>query len=148
MKIVLTTLFILLGLTTKLQAQNHLYGPSISYQYQKGSILKTGVYYATEVTNTNILKLDATANFTFVQRKSTVIPELAVTYYSDMYYIGAFGRAELTPYTISPKVGVSLFTLFEIDLGYGFSIADKPKYKPLRGFTTSIRFNIPLNEVL
>lgn len=148
MKIVLTTLFILLGLTTKLEAQNHLYGPSVSYQYQKGSILKTGVYYATDFRSTNILKLDATANLTWIQNKYAVIPELAVTYYSDMYYIGVFGRTELTPYTISPKVGFSFFTLFEIDFGYGFSISDKVNYKPINGFTTSIRFNIPVNGLL
>lgn len=148
MKIALSLLCLFLGLSTKLQAQNSLMGPSISYQYQKGSILKTGAYYATELNAGHILKVDATANFTWIQNQYTVIPELAVTYYTEMYYVGAFSRAELTPYTISPKVGLSLFTFFEVDLGYGFPIADKTGYRPIKGFTTSIRFNIPLNMKL
>ncbi|MDM1347626.1 hypothetical protein HX071_14995 [Myroides marinus] len=145
MRIILIFVCLLIG-TSTLQAQNSLWGPSVSYQYQKGSIVKVGGYYATEINNTNILKIDATANFTWTQGKYAVIPEVAVAYYSDMYYIGAFGRAEITPYTITPKVGLSLFTLFEVDLGYGLPIADKTDYRPIKGFTTSIRFNIPINS--
>lgn len=148
MKIALILLCLCLGLTTKLQAQNSLIGPSMSYQYQKGSILKTGAYYATELNAGHILKVDATANFTWIQNQFAVVPELAVTYYTEMYYVGAFGRAEFTPYTISPKVGLTLFTFFEVDLGYGFPLATKTGYRPIKGFTTSIRFNIPFNMKL
>lgn len=144
-KIIGLLLALFLGNTAQLQAQEHFIGPSVSYQYQKGSILKTGIYYASSLNTDHIIKLDATANFTWIQNKYAVIPELAATYYSEMYYIGFFGRAELTPYTVSPKVGLSLFTFFEIDLGYGFPLADKTDYRPIKGFTTSIRFNIPLN---
>lgn len=118
----------------------------MSYQYQKGSIVKVGGYYATEIISKHILKVDATANFTWTQSKYTVIPEVAVAYYTDMYYIGAFGRAEITPYTITPKVGLSFLTFIEVDLGYGFPIGDKADYRPIKGFTTSVRFNIPINS--
>ena len=144
-KIIGLLLALFLCNTAQLQAQEHFIGPSVSYQYQKGSILKTGIYYASSFNTDHIIKLDATANFTWIQNKYALIPELAATYYSEMYYIGFFGRAELTPYTVSPKVGLSLFTFFEIDLGYGFPLADKTDYRPIKGFTTSIRFNIPLN---
>jgi hypothetical protein len=145
MRIILIFICLLIG-TLTLQAQNSLWGPSVSYQYQKGSIVKVGGYYATEIISKHILKVDASANFTWTQGKYTVIPEVAVAYYSDMYYIGAFGRTEITPYTITPKVGLSLFTLFEVDLGYGLPIADKTGYRPIKGFTTSVRFNIPINS--
>ncbi|WP_010251352.1 hypothetical protein [Myroides injenensis] len=145
MRIILITLLLLLGLTTKLHAQSHLFGPSVSYQYQKGSIVKTGIYYATAATPTNVFKIDGTANFTWVQDKYTVIPEIALAYYTDMYFIGAFGRAEVTPYTLTPKVGVTLLTFVELDLGYGFPIADKSNYRPIKGFTASLRFNFPIN---
>lgn len=144
----LSVLFFIVCFTSKLNAQNHLFGPSVSYQYQKGSILKTGIYYAKDIRPKNILKVDATANFTWIQNEYLVIPELAVTYYSDMHYIGIFGRTELTPYTVSPKVGLSLFTLIEIDFGYGISTFEKTNYRPIQGFSTSIRFNIPINNLL
>jgi hypothetical protein len=150
MKIALTTVCLLLGLAIapKLQAQSSLFGPTISYQYQKGSILKTGAYYATEVNTKNILKVDATANFTWIQNKSSVIPEIATTYYSAMYILGLLGRAELTPYTVTPKVGFTILTLLELDFGYGFAISDKKNYSPIKGFATSLRFNIPINSPL
>jgi len=134
-----------LGYFSNAQAQNSIFGPSISYQYQKGSTLKTGAYFATSVTDSHILKLDATANFTWMQEKFAVIPEVAGTYYSNLAIIGLFGRAELTPYTVTPKIGVSLATLIELDFGYGFPISDKSNYRPIKGFTTSLRFNIPIN---
>ncbi|MFD2556340.1 hypothetical protein [Sphingobacterium tabacisoli] len=150
MKIALTAICVLLGLmiAPKLQAQNSLFGPSISYQYQKGSILKTGVYYCSEINTKNLFKIDATANFSWIQNKSTVIPEVAGTYYSAMYIIGLLGRAEFTPYTITPKVGFTILTLLELDFGYGFAISDKKNYSPIKGFATSLRFNIPINSRL
>lgn len=148
MRFTLIALYLLLASATKLQAQNHLLGPSVSYQYQKGSILKTGVYYAANIASQNILKIDATANFSWIQNKHAVIPEVAATYYADMYLLGVFGRTEITPYTVSPKVGFTLLTLIELDFGYGFSINNKPNYRPIKGFTTALRFNIPLNSLL
>ncbi|MDR2221684.1 MAG: hypothetical protein LBE34_02980 [Flavobacteriaceae bacterium] len=112
----------------------------------KGKYCKTGGYYATEIALDKFIKIDATANFTWIQNKYAVIPEAAFTYYSTMYYIASFGRAEITPYTITPKVGLSFLTFIEVDLGYGLPIADKADYRPIKGFTTSIRFNIPINS--
>ncbi|ERJ58727.1 hypothetical protein [Sphingobacterium paucimobilis] len=150
MKIALTTLCLLLGIAISphVQAQSYLLGPTVSYQYQKGSILKTGVYYATSINTRNILKLDATANFTWIQNKHAVIPEVAATFYSDMYILGLFARTEFTPYTVTPKIGISALTVLELDFGYGFPMANKTNYRPIKGFTTSLRFNIPLNSSL
>ncbi|MCY4778784.1 hypothetical protein ORI89_03910 [Sphingobacterium sp. UT-1RO-CII-1] len=148
MRITLIALCLLLAAATKLQAQDYIFGPSVSYQYQKGSVLKTGVYYASSINTKHILKLDATVNFTWIQKKHTIIPELAATYYTDIYILGAFARTEFTPYTISPKVGLSILTLIELDFGYGFPISDKKDFRPIKGFTTSLRFNIPINSLL
>ncbi len=148
MKIVLSILFLFLGIDTKMQAQNHLFGPSFSYQYQNRSMLKTGIYYATELNLNHIVKVDATANFTWMKNNFVVIPEVAATYYSEMYYIGLFGRTELTPYTLMPKVGLSFATFIELDLGYGFPLANKGELGSIRGFTTSLRLSIPINTKL
>ena len=143
-----TTLFLLclfLGITSQIQAQEHLFGPTLSYQYQNRSMFKTGAYFATELNHKHIVKIDATANFTWIEDNFIVIPEVAAAYYSEMYYIGLFGRAELTPYTLTPKIGLSFATFIELDLGYGLPLANKGDFNPIRGFTTSLRLNIPIN---
>jgi hypothetical protein len=130
------------------KAQEVLYGPTLSYQYQKGSAVKTGGYFAFAFLGENILKTDITANFTWTQKKFAIIPELAFSFYPQSWVVAPFVRAELTPYTLTPKVGVTLATLLDLDFGYGLSITDKQDYLPLKGFAVSLRFNIPLNYKL
>ncbi|WP_294348008.1 hypothetical protein [Sphingobacterium sp.] len=137
--------FILLALIGRVRAQDYLIGPTLSYQFQKGSIIKSGAYFAFPLVGDHILRADATANFTWTQKKFAVIPEAAITYYPQTYVLTPFLRTELSPYTITPKVGLSLATLLDIDLGYGFSINDKKDYNPIKGFAVSLRFSIPLN---
>ena len=136
---------ILLTFGSSIKAQDHLIGPTLSYQFQKGSIIKTGAYFAFPFIGDHILRADATANFTWTQKKFAVIPEAAITYYPQTYVLTPFVRAEVTPYTLTPKLGVSLATLLDLDLGYGFSINDKKDYRPMKGFAVSLRFSIPLN---
>ncbi|WP_219929423.1 hypothetical protein [Sphingobacterium athyrii] len=138
-------MIILLAFGKKAAAQDHLIGPTLSYQFQKGSIIKTGAYFAFPFLGDNILRADVTANFTWTQKKFAVIPEGAITYYPQTYVLTPFVRAEVTPYTFTPKLGVSLATLLDIDFGYGFSIKDKADYRPMKGFAVSLRFSIPLN---
>ncbi|WP_312789705.1 hypothetical protein [Sphingobacterium sp.] len=137
--------FILLILIKGVRAQDHLIGPTLSYQFQKGSIVKTGAYFAFPFIGDHILRADATANFTWTQKKFAVIPEAAITYYPQTYVLTPFVRTEVTPYTVTPKLGVSLATLLDLDFGYGFSINDKKNYRPMKGFAVSLRFSIPLN---
>ncbi len=136
---------ILLTLGCSVKAQDYLIGPTLSYQFQKGSIIKTGAYFAFPFIGDHILRADATANFTWTQKKFAVIPEAAITYYPQTYVLTPFLRTEVTPYTITPKLGISLATLLDLDFGYGFSINDKKDYRPMKGFTVSLRFSIPLN---
>jgi len=148
LQLALIALCLFLGTTAKIQAQESLFGPSLSYQFQNRSMFKAGLYYATSLNSSHIIKVDATANLTWVENKFVVIPEVAGTYYSEMYYIGLFGRTELTPYTVTPKVGLSFATFVELDFGYGISIANKGNLHPIEGFTTSLRFNFPINTKL
>ncbi|MGJ1316708.1 hypothetical protein ACR78R_29400, partial [Sphingobacterium multivorum] len=56
-----------------------------------------------------------------------------------------FVKAELTPYTITPKVGASLFSIVDLGIGYGFDYNTKKNFKPIDGITVSVGVNIPLN---
>lgn len=145
----LTIVFALTILFCKFtQAQDILYGPTVSYQYQKGSIVKAGGYFIYSFDGDDIIRTDVTANFSWLQNKYATIPELALTYIPGTFVIAPFVRSEITPYTVTPKLGLTIITLFDIDFGYGFPIHDKPDYRAIKGFAASLRFSFPLNYVL
>lgn len=147
-KKVFVILFVMLSMLS-VKGQDFIYGPTLSYQYQKGSAVKIGGNVMTGVGFNNILRADITGNLTWMQGKFAVIPEVAFSYYfgssEKVNLFPFFVRAEVTPFTVVPKVGISVLTLFDIDLGYGFSIRDKKDYLPIKGFTGSVRFSLPLN---
>lgn len=135
-------------LTFSVRAQ-FIYGPTASYQYQKGSAIKVGAYAMTDVSINALLRADLTGNLTWTQGKFAVIPELAVSYYwgspNGYFLIPLFVRTEVTPYTVVPKLGISFLTVVDLDFGYAVSTRDKKDYLPIKGFTGSVRFSFPLN---
>ncbi|UIR55801.1 hypothetical protein LZQ00_16235 [Sphingobacterium sp. SRCM116780] len=124
---------------------NWIFGPSVGYQYQSGNFLKASAWGLFAPNATQYMKIDAGANFTWMLGKTTVIPELGFTYYLNDFVLFPFVKAELTPYTVTPKVGVSIFSILDIGVGYGFDINTKKDFKPIDGATLSVGLNIPLN---
>lgn len=149
MRSVIGLMFFVLLVVQSAKAQSYIYGPTLSYQFQKGSAVKLGGYVLREVGFNSLIRADVTGNMTWTQGKSAVIPELAISYYfgnsMGLNVLPIFFRGEITPYTVTPKLGVSILTLLELDLGYGISMREKKDYLPIKGFTGSIRFNLPLN---
>lgn len=132
------------------QAQNikkmgWIWGPSIGWQYQHGNFLKTSGWALFAPNDDQYIKMNAGANFTWMQGKTTIIPEIGFTYYVSNRLLFPFVQAEATPYTLTPKIGVSIFSLVDVGLGYGFNIKTKESFKPLKGITGSVTLNIPLN---
>ena len=122
-----------------------VWGPAMGWQYQKGHFLKASGWGLFAPNDRQYMKINAGANFTWMQKKTTVIPEVGFTYYLDNSIIFPFVQAELTPYTITPKVGLSALSIVDFGVGYGFDIATKEGFKPLRGITGTVTLNIPLN---
>jgi len=122
-----------------------IWGPSIGYQYQKGSFVKASGWGLFAPNDHQYIKIDAGANFTWMKKGTTVIPELGVTYYLSNAGIWHFVKAEITPYTFTPKVGISLMSILDIGLGYGININEKSNFKKIDGFTGSLSINVPLN---
>lgn len=142
-------LFLLFSLSaTTCFAQNVLYGPTISYQSQSGNMVKIGGYYISEFNSKNLFKIDVTANMANFRDQFVAIPEIGFTYYPvGSVYLIPMLEAEFTPYTITPKVGISFLTFFDISLGYGVKIGEKSNLKPIKGFTFSTGFNIPIGKI-
>lgn len=122
-----------------------IWGASIGWQYQRGNFLKTSGWGLFAPADNQYMKVNAGANFTWMKGKTTVIPEIGVTYYMSNRLFFPFVQAEVTPYTLTPKVGMSLLSVLDVGLGYGFDIKTKENFKSLKGITGSVTLNIPFN---
>lgn len=128
-------------------AQDFVIGPSISYQSQAGNLLKVGGYYLQPLAGNAVgIKLEANAQFAYFRNQFLVVPEGSFTFYPTFdNLIVPFTEAELTPYTLTPKIGLSVGAIVEFGFGYGFDMKTKENLKPIKGFTFSLGINIPLN---
>jgi len=120
-------------------------GPTVGYQYQTKNFLKASVWGLTDLGYANYLKIDASADMTWHDGKSYVIPEVGVTYYLNSVIIWPFIKAEVTPNTITPKVGLGIFNIMELGVGYGWSLQEKGNLGKIKGFNFSLGLSLPLN---
>lgn len=126
------------------KAKGWIFGPSIGYQYQRGSFLKASAWTLFAPNQSQYIKFDAGANFTWMLDQTTVIPEFGVTYYLNNVAVWPFIKGEITPYTATAKAGISIFSMLELSAGYGFDINTKENFKPIDGFTIGVGINVPL----
>lgn len=143
-------LIIILAYLPRLHGQepvksNWIIGPSIGYQHQKKSFVKASLWALKDVGYANYLRFDAGANMTLQDKKAYFIPELGVTYYLSAKGIWPFIKGEITPYTITPKIGLGIFNILEAGIGYGFELKQKKPLPPIKGVNFSIGLSIPLN---
>lgn len=139
-------LFSLFLISANSFAQSSLYGPTISYQSQSGNMGKIGGFFLHNAENNFTYKIDATANLAYFRDKFRAIPEVGFTFYPKPdYLILPMIEAEVSPYTVTPKVGFSVLTFVDFSFGYGIETNTKSDLKPIKGFTFSFGLNIPLN---
>ncbi|GHE29950.1 hypothetical protein [Sphingobacterium griseoflavum] len=122
-----------------------IWGPSIGWQYQSGNFLKASGWGLFAPNDRQYVKIDAGANFTWMRQQTTVIPELGLTYYLSNRLVFPFLKAEVTPYTVTPKLGIGLLSIIDLGIGYGFAMQTKDNFKPIKGINGSVSLNIPLN---
>lgn len=134
-----------LGFTQEVKKSNWIFGPSVSYQHQEKNFLKASLWGLTDLGYANYLRFDGGANLTFHEKKAYVIPELGITYYLSAKGVWPFLKGEITPYTVTPKLGVGLFNILEVGAGYGFELKQKDNLPPIKGFNFSLGVSIPLN---
>ena len=134
-----------LSIAQQAKGNKWIWGPSVGWQYQSGNFLKASGWGLFAPNDHQYIKIDAGANFTWMRDQSTVIPELGLTYYVSTKLIFPFLKAEVTPYTVTPKVGIGLLSIIDLGIGYGFDMRTKNNFKPINGLTGSVSLNIPLN---
>lgn len=152
MKYIFWILFLCMVSHIRLKAQegqDHskwVFGPSLGYQYQKTSFVKASFWGLTDLGYANYLRVDGGANMTWKGGKAHVVPELGVTYYLSAKGVWPFVKMETTPYTITPKIGVGVFNIFEVGAGYGLGLENKKGLgMPIKGFNISVGLSLPLN---
>lgn len=143
-------LVLLLAFTSKLYGQasvgsNWIVGPSIGYQFQKKNFVKASLWALKDIGYANYLRFDAGANMTFQDKKAYFIPEFGATYYLSAKGIWPFIKGEITPFTVTPKIGLGVFNIIEAGIGYGFELKQKEPLPSIKGVNFSIGLSIPLN---
>lgn len=120
-------------------------GLSSGYQHQQVSMAKLGLWALKDLSYAEYLRFDGGVNFAFFQNETHYIPELGVAYYISAKGIWPSVKAELTPYTVTPKVAVGVFNILEFGVGYGLKIQDKKGLPSIDGLNISIGLSIPFN---
>lgn len=146
-KFFILCLFICTAMASSAQERSSsrwIWGPSIGYQYQNGNFLKASGWGLFAPNDEQFLRIDAGANFIWIGSGATVVPELGLTYYLSDKALWPFIKGEITPHTVSPKAGISVFSLIDMGVGYGFDINTKNSLGPIDGLTFSIDIKIPL----
>lgn len=151
MKYILGLLVLLSVSVSAIRAQDKpthnkwIWGPSLGYQYQKANFLKASFWGLTDLGYANYLRIDGGTNLSWKNRKTHVVPELGLTYYLGAKGAWPFVKGEITPYTITPKVGVGVFNLMEFGVGYGFDLKAKEDLGAVKGLSFSVGLSLPLN---
>ncbi|MEG0695704.1 hypothetical protein [Algoriella sp.] len=154
MKYNLFTLLIFLFLGNMLFAQqkyknpDFLFGPTIGYTNQAGNFGKIGAFGEVFLGNYYVLKLDVNANMSYMRDDFQLIPEAGFSFYIMPERSGGlafFAETEFTPYTFTPKIGLSYITFIDFGFGYGIEMKQKQNFKSIDKFQFSFGLNIPLN---
>ena len=127
----ISTIFILFF--SSFAFSQNLFGVSGSYSNQSGNFAKLGLFYTFGLGDTFFTpRIDANINMAYMRDNFHVIPEIGVTGFlaSRGSYIFPFVESEFTPYTITPKVGLTFLTIVEFGIGYGFKINELFSFLP------------------
>ncbi|MDR3022945.1 hypothetical protein [Chryseobacterium sp.] len=108
---------------------------NVSYRYTGRNVLQAGLEYRFGSSYDGSIILGPSLLYTHVNDTDKFIPEMNVNLLRAGLLIGVSGN----PYSLEPRIGVSLFNAIFLNTGYAFPI-HKEKY--FRGATFGIQFNI------
>ncbi|MFD2908376.1 hypothetical protein ACFSX9_06480 [Flavobacterium ardleyense] len=119
----------------------------VGYVYFNSNFFKIGGKYFFDKSFSSI---GLSSNIGCLSKKTIVIPELTYTYYItdenrstfDSYHF-IFTQFSLSPKTVTPKVGWSFATFFEVAAGYGIQLDNSEYYVP-KGLRVDVSVVIPL----
>ena len=122
-----------------------IWGASLGYQHLEVNFAKASIWTLFAPNADQYMKVHAGVDYTGASDRPHFIPEVSFTYYLTDVAAMPFLKAEVTPYTVTPKVGVGIFSLVDIDAGYGFELSTPTDKKSIKGFSFGLGVNIPFN---
>jgi len=129
---------------------------NVGYANLNGNYFKLGPEVYLTQTNGNLIDLSATANMAYFKDKFVVVPELGIGYQfnakklknrSDPYreYVNSTfysARINVSPWNVTPEIGIALAGIVEANVGYSFQFADH-KYTSFDGIKFGLTIHIP-----
>lgn len=109
---------------------------STAYRYTGRNVIQGGLSYKVNNSTTQSLLVGASVVYTSIEDKTKFLPEANFYYTNSMGYLLGIS---LNPYSIEPRIGISLFNFMYLNTGYALPI-NKEKY--FKGITFGVQFNI------
>ncbi|WP_431609938.1 hypothetical protein [Chryseobacterium sp. 'Rf worker isolate 10'] len=108
---------------------------NISYRYTGRNVLQAGLEYRFGESYEGSIIIGPSLLYTRVNETDKLIPEININLLRAGLLLGISGN----PYSLEPRIGVSLFNAVFLNSGYAFPI-HREKY--FKGVTFGIQFNI------
>ena len=125
------------------------------YEYWNGSYGRFGTDLYLVQNNDNIVTVNANVNLGYMQDKFRAIPEVGIGYLFNFYnnhgdpyssnikapfYVA---RVDVSPWTVSPKIGFSVLGLLEFNAGYAFEFNKYKNFKSMDGIRAGFTIHLP-----
>mgnify|MGYP003534216658 FL=1 len=156
MKKIVAIVIFLIGFSVNAQkTTTNYFTINVGYEYWNGNYGKVGTDLFLVQDNNNILTFSANANLGYMKDMVSVIPEIGAGYlfnfsnkvgdpyssnFNSAFYII---RAEASPWTITPKVGIAILSLLELNAGYSFEFRENKDFKEMNGFRAGLTIHLP-----
>lgn len=129
---------------------------NLGYQNLNGNYFKIGPEVYLVQPNDNLIDLSLTANMAYFKKNFVIVPELGIGYQFNAqkvenridpyreYIQGTFysARVNVSPWNVTPELGISILGLLEANVGYSFEF-NKHKYANFDGIKFGLTFHIP-----
>lgn len=156
MKRLFALLFVLTSFFAQAQKETTPYFViNAGYEYWNGNYGRLGTDLYLVQPNDNIITVNANVNLGYMRDEFRAIPEIGVGYLfnfknntGDPYssnISSAFytARVDVSPWTVSPKIGFAILSIVEINAGYAFEFRENKNFKDMNGFRTGLTIHLP-----
>jgi len=156
MKKLLTSVIIFLSFFAQAQDKTTSYFVlNAGYEYWNGNYGRIGTDLYLVQPNNNIFTINANVNLGYMKGKFRTIPEVGVGYlfnfrnnigdpYSSYMNAPFYSiRVDVSPWTVSPKVGIAVLGLLEFNAGYAFEYNKYKDFKNMNGFRAGFTLHLP-----
>ncbi len=125
------------------------------YEYWNGNYGRFGTDLYLVQSNENIFTVNANVNLGYMQDKFRAIPEVGVGYlfnfsnnagdpYSSNIKAPFYSvRVDVSPWTVSPKIGFAVLGLLEFNAGYAFEFNPYKNFKSMDGVRAGFTIHLP-----